>query len=524
MWLIAVDHLTSTVTSRAHLHKQAGSKFHAVNMYSVIKLVLLGLFPIISWCQTQVPPPDPAPIPPVVDVAIVGAGLAGLSAAKELLKAGKSFTIFEAQDRVGGRIRNYPVPMALGGYVEMGAQFVGPTQDRILELARSLNISTYKTYNTGNTTIFRNGTRSVFNGTFTTGSLPIAPEGLGQAGRVLQLLNGMAAELDVNAPWNHSRSVEWDSETLQSWMNREMPHPDAQFLLTEGMKSIFSTEPREQSLLYTLSVIASAGNSTTRGTFERLIDVTGGAQEQQFVGGAEKLALSLLDSVGGNRVLKKRSHVQNIELMGDNYLVAASARTVLAKHVIVAMSPALASRIIYHPPLPPTRDQLTQRMPMGSVGKVFAIFFRPFWREAGLNGQVVSDSGAVRVLFDSSPADGPFGAILCFIEADEMRRLDRMNNLEMIEEITQDLVRYFGPKAINFSGWDIFPWDYDKYARGGPAAYAPPGVLTAYGAALKAPHNRLHFAGTETSDYWVGYMEGAVRSGERAAAEVLANW
>ncbi|KAB8074813.1 flavin-containing amine oxidoreductase-domain containing protein [Aspergillus leporis] len=333
----------------------------------------------------------------------------------------------------------------------------------------------------------------------------------------------MAAELDVNAPWNHSRSVEWDSETLQSWMNREMPHSDAQFLLTGGVQAVFSTEPREQSLLYTLSIIASAGNATTRGTFERLVDVTGGAQERRLERGAHALADRLAINLGIRNILF-RSPVTNIELKGDNYFVVSSARVVLARHVIVAMSPPLASRITYFPLLPPARDQLTQRMPMGSIGKIFAIYFRPFWRKSGLNGQILSDTGAVRTLLDSSPDDGSFGAMLCFMEADEARRLDRLGNLDITEEITRDLIRYLGPEAINVSGWDMVQWDHEMYSRGGPAAYAPPGVLTAYGTALRAPYNRIHFAGTETSDYWIGYMDGAVRSGERVAAEVLANW
>lgn len=134
---------------------------------------------------------------------------------------------------------------------------------------------------------------------------------------------------------------------------------------------------------------------------------------------------------------------------------------------------------------------------------------------------MVSDTGAVRITFDSSPDDGSFGIMMGFIEADEMRRLDRLPEHEIIEEITKDLVRYFGPRAANVQNWVIQRWDLEQFSRGGPAAYAPPGVLTAYGTSLKSPHGRLHFAGTEASSFWVGFMDGAIRSGERVATEIL---
>ncbi|KAE8382965.1 hypothetical protein BDV26DRAFT_252396 [Aspergillus bertholletiae] len=475
------------------------------------RVILLFLFPLIYGSQAH----------PIVDVAIVGAGLSGLSTANDLAKAGKSFVIFEARDRVGGRVLNTQLPDE--GIVEVGAEFVGPTQDRVLSLAQSLGLSTFNTFNLGNTTIFRNGTRSTFNGTFTAGEVPIAPEGLVQAGRALVLLDTMATELNINTPWSHSQSIEWDSETVQSWLDREAPHPDAQFLLTQGLQSVFSTEPREQSLLYTLAYIAAAGNATTRGSFERLVNVAGGAQEQRIVGGTQLLAIRLAERIGLDNIIFN-APVETIKLNGETYLVSSNTRSVRAKHVVVAMSPPMASRITYQPLLPAARDQLTQRMPMGSIGKAFATYTKPFWREAGLNGQVLSDTGAVRATFDSSPDDGSFGVMMGFIEADEMRRLDRLPEHEIIEEITEDLIRYFGPKAADAQNWVIQRWDLEQFSRGGPVAYAPPGVLTAYGTSLKSPNGKLHFAGTEASSFWIGYMDGAIRSGERVATEILVNF
>lgn len=188
------------------------------------------------------------------------------------------------------------------------------------------------------------------------------------------------------------------------------------------------------------------------------------------------------------------------------------------------MSPPMASRIVYDPLLPAGRDQLTQRMPMGSIAKAIAIYPTPWWRNKGLSGQVVGDTGVVRAAFDNTPANASFGAIMGFLEADEMRALDSKSEEEVKKLVVEDLVTYFGPEAANPTSFLLFRWDLEEFSRGGPVAYGPPGVLTQYGSYLRTPAGNIHFAGTETSPYWTGYMDGAVRSGERAAAEILSDF
>jgi monoamine oxidase len=203
------------------------------------------------------------------------------------------------------------------------------------------------------------------------------------------------------------------------------------------------------------------------------------------------------------------------------FTIAGADFKVSARKVIIAMSPPLASRIRYSPLLPASRDQLTQRMPMGALGKAIAIYEKPFWRADNLTGQVVSDSGIVRSTFDSSPADASYGAMMGFIEADEMRKFDALSEEDIKAAVTADYVKYFGAKAANVRSWVIQRWDLEEFSRGGPVAIAGPGVLTKYGSALTIPVHGIYFAGTESSDYWVGYMDGAIRSGERAARQIL---
>ncbi|OOF94551.1 hypothetical protein ASPCADRAFT_406442 [Aspergillus carbonarius ITEM 5010] len=454
-----------------------------------------------------------------VDVAIIGAGLSGLSAAKDLAAAGQSFAILEARDRVGGRVLNVELP---GGLVEeVGAEFVGPTQDRVLALAAELGLTTYPTYNTGNCTLLRNGTVTNYPCDLGSGGLPPVPTAaLIELVTLQQRLNTLAAELDVRAPWRHPNASAWDSMTLATFFASQLTLSDAQFLIDTAVTGILSTETNEPSLLYLLAYIAASGNETTLGTLDRLIGVAGGAQESRIHGGTQLIALRLADRLGAEN-LYLQSPVRKIQRHDGGYLVISDQVQIMATKVIVAMSPPMAARIAYDPPLPPGRDHLTQRMPMGSIGKAIAIYPTPWWRDLGLNAQALADTGVIRITYDNTPVDGTCGAIMGFIVGDEMRRLDQMNHTEMAALVTQSLVSMFGPNATHPTQVILQRWDLEAYSRGGPVAYAPPGLLTDYGDSLRAPVGGIHFAGTETSSYWVGYMDGAIRSGERVAAEIL---
>jgi monoamine oxidase len=207
----------------------------------------------------------------------------------------------------------------------------------------------------------------------------------------------------------------------------------------------------------------------------------------------------------------------------------ADHHTVRAKRVIVAIAPVLAGRIRYQPALPSARTQLTRRYPQGTLTKVAAVYGRPFWRDAGLTGQILDTGGPVNATFDDSPPDGSPGVLFGFVGGDNARTYNAMSPASRRAAVVNQYAGWFqsqssalGSEAMNPKAYFDTNWSAQVWTRGCPVGIPRLGTLTAYGPHLKAAVGRIHWAGTETSDYWNGYMDGAVRSGDRAAREVLA--
>jgi monoamine oxidase len=461
-----------------------------------------------------------APSIPEVDVAIIGGGLSGLSAAKELAAANKSIVVLEARDRVGGRVLN--ANLAGKDVQELGGEYIGPTQNRVLALAAELSLPTYKTYTEGNSTFYRNGTARHYKDSLG-GIPPVGLDTLVELAVFMTDINNLASTVDLEEPWNTPNATALDSMTLETYVNSKLSTSDSRVLLDVAIPAILSTEMREPSLLYSLWCIAAAGDETGPGTINRLIGVDGGAQDSRVSGGTQLLATLLAERLGSENIYLN-TPVRKVQLKESRYLVSSDVITVSARHVVCAMSPSLVTRITFDPPLPAGRDQLNQRMPMGALGKAIAIYPSAWWRDEGLNGVGVSDTGAIRVTYDNSPADGSFGAMMGFIEADEMRKLDTASEDEVKRQVKQSFANLFGPRVDDATDVLIQRWDLEEFSRGGPSAFMPPGVLTQYGSYLRAPVGKIHFAGTETSLRWIGYMDGAISSGERVAGEILENW
>ena len=449
------------------------------------------------------------------DAIVVGAGLAGLTAARELHKAGKSVIVLEARDRVGGRCFSRSIHAR--DVANMGATFVGPTQTRILALLKELGIGTFPVYATGKLLWYENGKNTPYTGTIPPASNPVAVVQLGE--QTLPEIDRMAKTVPVDAPWTAPNAQTWDSMTVETWSEQNINTSDGQKLFALAVEAILSVEPRDISMLYFLWYIASAGS------VEVLVDNagTGGGQDSRVSGGTQGIAIKMAHQLGlGKRVLLGHP-VRKISQTNHGVTVTADGVTVSGKQVIVAIPPHLAGRIEFTPELTAMRMQLMQRVPIGSLIKTIAVYDKPFWRDMGLNGQVTSDQGPVKVMFDASPASGTPGVLLGFIDGDDARALDDQPFAARKAAALQSYVRYFGAQAANPTQYLDQVWARELYTGGCPVGVTGPGVMTEYWPALRAPIGRIHWAGTETASNWAGYMDGAVQSGKRAAAEVLAD-
>jgi monoamine oxidase len=432
-----------------------------------------------------------------VDVVVVGAGIAGLVAAREAARAGLTTLVLEARDRVGGR--TWSETTQSGVVVDHGGQWIGPSQTRVMALTQELGIETFGTFDEGVTKRLVIGREDA---TFE----PLLD--------VLGKMQVMAEQLPLEAPWTAKDAVDWDSQTFHTWLSAQTQDPLALAMGRLMITALFTAEPAELSLLHVLVYIRSAGS------LNALTTVVGGAQERRFVRGAQELSRRLAEEVGEKNV-RMRSPAHAIRQTQDRVVVGTEGGSVEAKRAIVAVPIPLAGRIVFSPALPGHRAQMLQRVAPGATAKVHVIYKSPFWRQKGSNGRVMNDIGPLTFAFDNSPPSGDKGVIVGFAEADDARRYARLGKDQRRRASIECLTRFFGPEAANPIDYVETIWADEEWTRGCYGGNFPPGAWTRFGSIMREPFGLIHWAGTETSPVWMNYMEGAVRSGERAASEVV---
>jgi len=446
-----------------------------------------------------------------VDVVVVGAGFAGLAAARRVAEAGRSVVVLEARDRVGGRTETIEVD---GIPIDIGGQWVGPTQDRLYALAAELGIETFPQPDAGQTVLLRGGEVTRL------GHLAEAfsEEALGDYLAGIAGLGELADSVPLDAPWTAPGAAALDGQTLETWMATGFRTDEARDLLRLGVQAVFATEPANLSVLHFLFYVASAGS------WDLLTDTEGGAQQDRFVGGTRGVSHGLADLVrAADGEIRLSTPARWIRHGDERASVGTDdGSAVGARRAIVAVPPALAARIGYDPPLPAARDQLTQQMPAGSVIKFHVVYDAPWWRDEGLSGQVLAVGDLIDVTFDGSPPDGRRGVITGFFEGAQAIQAEAMGEDGRRAHLVDVLTRALGPQAASPRAYVDRSWSAEPWTRGCYGAHLPPGAWTQLGPALRPPVGPIHWAGTETAERWMGYIDGALESGERAAAEVLA--
>jgi monoamine oxidase len=443
------------------------------------------------------------------EFVVVGAGIAGLTTALELVKAGRSVLVLEARDRVGGRTWSGSLE---GAEVDWGGEWIGKGQPRIYALVKELGLHTFPTYDTGKKILEMRGKVSTYSGT-----IPwMAPWKLVQMQAAIWAIDALARRLDPAEPWAHPRAAEWDATTLDAMRRKWMWSADARAAMDAAMRTIFGAEAGELSLLHTLAYVRSAGS------LEKLISTEAGFQHDRLFGGAQSISKALAQRIGGDHLLLGAPVAAIHQDASGVDVTTTSGKSYRAGRVIVAVPVPLGARIAFTPRLPPLREQLMQRSPMGAAVKCFARYERAFWRERGLSGEAASGDGPVAVTFDQCSEDGRAACLLAFVGGKPARTWHRHSPEERKRIVLDKLARYFGDEARSPIAYGEVDWATEQWSGGGPIALFPPGTLSSHGTALRSAAGRIHWAGSETARECMGFMEGAVESGQRAAAEVIA--
>lgn len=394
------------------------------------------------------------------DFCVVGAGFAGLTAALRIKQAGHSVALLEARDRIGGR--TFTEVRDDGSWIDRGGAWVGPGQN---------------------------------------------------LGAAFVELGQMCKSIPLEAPWEAKKAAKWDRITLAQWLERNVPSRTARDLLETAIAGTYTSAASEVSMLFALYQMASGGGPSF------VFGIEDGSQDSRPVGGMGAIYRAVAAELGDSVHL--RAPVRRITADDEGVTVRSDEATIRARRVIVAVPLAIASQIIYEPMLPVERSFLHQRMPGGAIIKTSVVYDDPFWRTDGLSGQSAAPGLPAAVTIDAC-TDGANPGVLCVItEGPLARELGHLSEADRRAVVLKDLAARFGEKAAAPVDYVEQVWTVERYSGGGMISHAPPGVLTQFGRALRPPCGRVHWAGTESSAVMCGWIDGAVRSGERAAAEVL---
>lgn len=436
------------------------------------------------------------------DVVVIGAGLAGLTAARELTRRGFDVVVLEGRDRVGGRT----CPGTLAGVpVDRGASFVGPTQDAVLKLAADLGCQTAPTYTAGSNLIRWRGRVHRYQGTIP----KLGLIGLLDIARIQWQFERIARGISITEPWSSPDAAKFDNISLGGWLRSIRASAGSRDLMAIMSRVTWGAEPDEVSMLHALRYVKTSGG------LDRMLDTAGGAQQDHFPGGSHEMSARIAAELADR--IRLGAVVSRIEWSEDAVAVTSSAGVVEARRAIIAVPPAHRLDIDIAPAPPIEYQQLAQRWPQGALTKSYAAYPTPFWRDQGLSGQALSDQGPVFITFDVSPGPGGPGILLGFTDP---RGFDALPEDQRRERVLACFTALFGEQAANPIDYLDQRWGAETFAPGGPTAAVPPGSWTEFGRLLRTPVGPLHWAGTETADEWTGFMDGAVRSGQRAADEV----
>jgi monoamine oxidase len=435
-----------------------------------------------------------------------------LVSAYRLHRAGAEVVVLEAKNRIGGRLLTSAVGAGVG--VDSGGSWVGPRHKAVLALLDEFKIDLVPQFTDGVNLLRVRGRTYQYKG-----DVPrLRPHEMLDLARAQWVLDRMATRLG-SPPWSGGFAARLDERSLGAWMRRHVRTAAARLVLEVVTAASFGCRPEE------LSLLAFAAHVHGCGGLADLIGVRDGALANRIAGGAGTLPAHLARRLGDR--VRLDHPVVKIQRSPDRVtLVSHTHQPVHARQVIVAVDPATANSIAHHPPLPVERAELQRRWQMGSGIKAHVIYQRPWWRDHGLTGATITDTGIVRLTFDVSPAGAEPGVLMTFLglaATDNPELLQPDSAPQRRQRVLDDLAELLGPDAQHAADYVEQDWTNEPW-QSGCVPRVPTGVLHTGHPWLIRPVGPVHWAGAESSHVGEAHMDGAVRAGQRAADEVLATF
>ncbi|GHD10963.1 flavin monoamine oxidase family protein [Zhihengliuella salsuginis] len=443
------------------------------------------------------------------DVVIVGAGASGLTAANDLVKAGKTVAVLEARDRVGGRLWTREID---GAMLEIGGQWVSPDQDALIGTLEELGLETYSRYREGDS-VYVDAAGALT--TFTGEIFPVSAETQREMERLIGVLDELVAEIGIAAPWEHPRAKELDTVSWKAWLEAQTEDQEARDNIGLFIAEAMLTKPS-----HAISALQAVQMAASAGSFSNLVD-SDFILDKRVIGGLQSVPVALAEKLGDDVFLNQP--VRRIEHDDDSVTVVADGMTVSAKRVIVAVPPNLYSRIDFQPALPRRQHQMHQHLSLGLVIKVHAVYDRPFWREAGLSGTAFSPYETVHEAYDNTNHADPKGTLVGFVSDETADGLFALSDEERKQRVLTSLSHYYGEQALTPEVYYESDWGTEEWTRGAYAASFDLGGLSRYGADLRTPVGVIHWSCSDLAAEGFQHVDGAIRVGRETAAAIVSD-
>lgn len=439
------------------------------------------------------------------DVCVIGAGVAGLIAADQLLAAGLKVDLFEAQAEVGGRVKDTVCAETIA--VELGANWFSSQQPLIKAQIERFGLETVATHNEGNHLIWWDGERRAFQGAIPSlGLLKNVDiiQGMMRFDMAMRRLKGKEPWHETLTKYDHLSFGQWIDATLYTRMGKEF------FRMVSEM--VFGVESHMVSFLYVLYY------SSRSVSLSSLISVAQGHQELRFKHGPGDLCRHIAGRIGQDRIFLN-TPVRSITVADGYAEVETASSRGRYRAVLCAMSPPAVRQILFTPPRPTSRERLLQALPMGRVIKVQAVYERPYWLEKGLSGQAMSNHYPLSYTIDNSPADRQRGVLAAFVCTSQARKF-MAPGTDRQAVVAEAINKMFGcefPKPQEI--W-IEDWAANEWIGGSYGAYFPPGVMSRMGELMREQDPPIYWCGAEYGQAHPCQMEGALESGMRSARSI----